>query len=571
MNYKNFSTALFCTVFDVEHIDWGTFDDPFRFIEKNAGIDKVYLETYRAEHFVSADRINEARKFFEKKGISCSGGITFSAKGRTSWDFRSFCYSNQRYVDEMIKVIEYTAALFDEIILDDFYFTNCKCEMCIREKGDTSWDDYRTEKLREMSKLMVKHAKLANKNVRVIIKYPNWYDDYQHTGYNLRDQREIHGYLYTGTETRDSALTQQNLPRYLSYFLMRYIETAMPGKNMGGWFDPFDCSHNLNSYLEQAYLTMFAKSREVTLFCLGAFMRRDFRQFVPLAGFALERVDAFLGKLGNPSGIACYKPFNSEGDNYFLPALGMLGIPLEPTPFFPEDADTVILSESASADADIIDRIKGQLKKRKTVVITSTLAKALHDRGLRDIVDLDFGGTVAIRRIASEMLLCGYKNYADLSSDILVPRVIIRTNDSWPVVAGQGGENGYPLLTETTYAEGKLIVLVVPERYSDMYAYPVFALDSIRCRILGKSRITISAPAGVGIFLYDNNCFIVESFLARTTPVTITVRNTNEDIIDLETGEKVEGRGEGGNRTFTLDLAASTFRAFGFSGGNAGT
>ncbi|HNX60137.1 MAG TPA: permease, partial [Spirochaetota bacterium] len=383
MKYKNFTTAMYCTVHDVENTDWENFGEKFSFIEKWLNVDKVYLESYRSERFVSEAKMRAAKDFFTKKGIACSGGITLSAKGRTTWDFRSFCYSDQHFVDELVKVIEFNVKHFDETILDDFYFTNCKCDSCIAEKGDLSWDEYRTVKLRSMSELMVTHARTINPKATVIIKYPNWYDDYQYTGYNLRDQRQIHGTIYTGTETRDPALTQQNLPRYLSYFLMRYMENALPGKNAGGWFDPYDCSYNLNSYLEQAYLTLFSKAREVTTFCLGSLMT-DFREFVPLAGYAFDRVDSFMDKLGKPQGIACYKPFNSDGENYLLPALGMLGIPLEPTPFYPEDASTVILSESAACDDDIVDRIKKSLQKGKTVVITSGLARALEDRGLRD-------------------------------------------------------------------------------------------------------------------------------------------------------------------------------------------
>jgi len=563
MKYNNFNTAIYCTVQDVENTDWATFSEKFSFIEKWVNVDKVYLESYRAEKFVSEAKMNAARDFFTKKGIKCSGGITLSAKGRTSWDFRSFCYSNQFYVDELVKVIGFTAKLFDETILDDFYFTNCKCDSCIADKGDQSWDEYRTAKLRAMSELMIKHARAVNPKATVIIKYPNWYDDYQYTGYNLRDQRQIHGMIYTGTETRDPALTQQNLPRYLSYFLMRYLENSLPGKNGGGWFDPFDCSYNLNSYLEQAYLTLFSKAREATMFCLGVLIK-DFREFVPLAGYAFDRVDAFMGKLGNPTGVACYKPFNSAGENYLLPAFGMLGIPLEPTPFFPADADTVILSESAACDEDIVIRIKEMLKKGKTVVITSGLAHALENKGLRDIIDVEVRGSATVDRVAIDMLMCGYRQYSQLPKEILIPKITLRTNDSWPVVVGQGGDNGYPLLIETNYSEGKLFIITIPEKFSDMYLYPVEALDSIKRRIMPTVPVTLSAPAGVGIFLYDNDTFIVESFITHATPVSVTVKGINCSLENLENGTVLEGitGGVGGSdSTFTFDFPASVFCA----------
>ena len=41
---------------------------------------------------------------------------------------------------------------------------------------------------------------------------------------------------------------------------MRYMEAMAPGRNGGGWFDPFDC-RLLEYYLEQAYLTAFSRPR----------------------------------------------------------------------------------------------------------------------------------------------------------------------------------------------------------------------------------------------------------------------------------------------------------------------
>ncbi len=37
--------------------------------------------------------------------------------------------------------------------------------------------------------------------------------------------------IYTGTETRNPDYAGQHLPKYLSYFVMRYLESAAPGRN----------------------------------------------------------------------------------------------------------------------------------------------------------------------------------------------------------------------------------------------------------------------------------------------------------------------------------------------------
>lgn len=119
-----------------------------------------------------------------------------------------------------------------------FFFTNCRCKACIEAKCGLSWAEYRTELMKEVSiDYVIRPAKEVNPNVNLIIKYPNWYEHYQETGYNLKDEPSLFDMIYTGTETRDSMYTQQHLPRYLSYFIMRYMENVKPGKNGGGWFD----------------------------------------------------------------------------------------------------------------------------------------------------------------------------------------------------------------------------------------------------------------------------------------------------------------------------------------------
>ena len=47
--------------------------------------------------------------------------------------------------------------------------------------------------------------------------------------------------------------------------LLRLLENTAPGRNGGGWIDLGGSSDNLNIYLEQADLTMFAKAKVCTL------------------------------------------------------------------------------------------------------------------------------------------------------------------------------------------------------------------------------------------------------------------------------------------------------------------
>ncbi|HEY1405211.1 MAG TPA: hypothetical protein VF857_01255, partial [Spirochaetota bacterium] len=85
---------------------------------------------------------------------------------------------------------------------------------------------------------------------------------------------------------------------------------------------------------------------------------------------------------------------------------------------------------------------------------------------------------------------------------------------------------------------------------------------AIRRRVMEKISVTVSAPAQVGLFLYDNGTFIVESFLTHTTPVKITVRGVKGELVNIENNTVLKGVIDGEDSVFTIDLDASTFRAF---------
>lgn len=66
--------------------------------------------------------------------------------------------------------------------------------------------------------LVLKPAKKVNPRVKVIIKYPNWYDHFQGLGFNLEEGPQLFDGVWTGTETRDPA-GNQHLQNYLAIIL----------------------------------------------------------------------------------------------------------------------------------------------------------------------------------------------------------------------------------------------------------------------------------------------------------------------------------------------------------------
>lgn len=563
MGYRNFNTAIYVTIHLMEKIPHNPdFERGFEFIQKHIQIDKVYLETYRGQRLIDRDIVLKVKEYFDRKGIITSGGFTPDVSG--NWEFRTFCYTNPEHLELLRKVVQYTAEIFDEIILDDFYFTNCKCKSCIQAKGNRSWSEFRTEITKQVTEeILMKTAKQINPRVNVIIKYPNWYDDYQSTGYNLQDEPRLCDGIYTGTETRDPQYSQQNLQRYTSYFIMRYLENVKPGRNGGGWFDAFDCLYNLGSFAEQCYLTLFAKAREVTLFALGSLLYYNEAIFAPIAGYVFEKADQFLDKLGNPLGIACYKPYHSSGENYLHGFFGMLGLPLEPFPEFPAEHDMILLTESAKQDPDIMERIKGQLVAGKNVAITSGLLKALLGRGIEEIAEIRCGDhQVLVDQFGYPMYQCSFGNYFDAATKILIPQVEFSTNDCVPLIAAFAGKKNYPILLQVRYGAGILYVLTIPENHSDLYNYPVPVLDRVRQVLMQLMDIRLEGPANVGLFMYDNRTFIVESFLRFNSDVKIILKPKGARLTDLISGANIEGREGAGGAEFQIKLSPTTFRVF---------
>jgi hypothetical protein len=564
MRNKNFSTALYFTVYDIERIDdLAVFAEVFSFFEKHVRLDKAYLETCRSGRLVAEEKIRALKGFFEKLGIATAGGITPSARSDQEWEFRSFCYTDPAQLDFLTTTVAYTARLFDEIIIDDFFFDNCCCERCRTAKNGRSWTDFRLALLSDAAvRVFLAPAREANPRVRLIIKFPNWYEHYQGTGYNLEAERDLFDGVYAGTESRDPVRTQQSLPRYLSYFIMRYLTNAAPGKIGGGWFDTYDCSYNPNSYIEQALLTLYAKPKEVTLFCAGLMLHDD-RLFTPLAGFAFERADRFLEQLGKPVGIHAYKPFHSRGEDYLHGRLGMLGLPLEPSPVFDAQADPILLTGSAGQDERIVERIEGALHDGRTVIVTSGLVKALTGRGFSNIAEIGVTDRkTAVREFGFGLFACSYGGYCAAPEPILMPEISLYTNNSWPVIAGFSDGRGIPFLVETRCDRGRLFVLAVPDDFSALSKLPREVLDALRRKLLEKMPVVLAAPADVALFLYDNATFIVHSFLPFHQTVAALVAGRGKSLVDLETGEILRGREESGRTAIDIRLRASQMRVF---------
>ena len=155
---------------------------------------------------------------------------------------------------------------FDTFVLDDLYFFNTKSDADIAAKGRESWAQFRMRTMDEVSRdLILEPAKAANANVKVIIKFPNFYPFLPGNGLRPEERARIFPEIWTGDETRYATTTDQQLRPYESYEIFRYFDNIAPGRNGGGWVDPIAMQY-LDRYAGQLWDTILAKAPAINLF-----------------------------------------------------------------------------------------------------------------------------------------------------------------------------------------------------------------------------------------------------------------------------------------------------------------
>ena len=465
-SYNNFNVAVYMPVHDVircAEADKTEYDKWIARLLDNVKIGRVFVENYRSQTFATKEQLLDVKKYFEDKGIACSGGITTNDDDMRR-GFASLCYSKEDHRLTVKKAIHMLAEVFDEIIFDDFYFLNCRCADCIKAKGDMTWSEFRLRQKAELTKdYVINEAHSVNPECNVIVKYPLWYESFNETGYDLKIDTELFDSIYTGTETRNPQYQQQHMPKYMGYFNMRYFESAAPERNLGGWFDPYECSYNLTSYLEQGYTTMFAKAKEATLFCLGSLAGDPtYRTFPTAAGAMFEDIAEYIDKLGKPVGVAAYRPVNARGEDNLHSYLGMCGIPFEPSVEYDGNADVIFLSEGAAWDKDIARKMKDSLSKGADVIVTSGFVRKLGDT-FEQFANVSYSTRKAYVDTFANSTDHGLSINGSYTGKkkILIPQMDYCINDVWELAGAYDTDTNYPLVLRWYYDAGRISVIVV--------------------------------------------------------------------------------------------------------------
>ena len=578
--FENFKVSTYIRAQDVARMDDEKFlKSTWETVSQQVDLDKIYLETHRDAFTVPEKTMLKVKKFFESKGLEVGGGITYTRSEPTDFETYSYARPDERKIVK--EVAEYTAKLFDDFILDDFFFIDLKNDDEIAAKGNKSWTEYRLRLMADAGReLVVNPAKAVNPRVKVIVKYPNWYDHFHGLGFNLEEEPAYFDGIWTGTETRDPG-SAQHLQNYLSYNVARYFDNIAPGKrsadgrllpegrkNGGGWVDAGGIHMSMDRYAEQLHLTMLSKTPEIILWNymqlyevkitpqqrarwqeaassfnydqMVAPYTRNGKTITPtsLARFAdvtLHQTDKLVGQLGNPIGLVSYKPYHSNGEEFLQNYLGMIGLPMDMHPQFLTDRQQILLTEQAAKDKQIVEKIKQQLKKGGDVIITTGLLKAIRHE-IADVCELYCGD---LKAIVNDF---GWNGKSE--REFIIPQVKYFTNDAWEVVSAgrplNGGVSGYPILLRDTYSKGMLFVLTIPDDYGNLYDFPAGALNIIRRAMNKDVGVYIEGPSKVALFPYDNKTMVVENFNDEPVNVKVVVCAKVTNMRNLLTGEQLK-------------------------------
>jgi hypothetical protein len=360
---------------------------------KEHGATKVHLEAFGRGLYANRKTLLDAKARFLKDGFIVQSGITTQKFGKQGFSSQPFinspCYTVTSTQVELQRIFEYAASMFDDIIIDDLYFMDCQCAECIAARGDQAWSTYYCNLMDRLSRERVmKPAHAINPNVKVIIKFPQWYDEFHERGYDVPRESKIFDGIWVGTESRnwDYDNSEGYETTYNPYFLMRWL--AGFSSVSGGWFDSERTT--VETFLEQARHSVLGGGKEMILWCYGEMIKETLGEG-KTKGTPAANVNALSAELpglirlaellqGQPiKGIHLLKPGNSDPyeEKWVCSFLGSLGLPLLPAHEIDEQAKAALFPVQALKDPGFPDALQRMLDKGTPVVITDGLAKRL--------------------------------------------------------------------------------------------------------------------------------------------------------------------------------------------------
>jgi hypothetical protein len=334
----------------------------------------AYFEFARPDSGITDDDMAPVIRDFTAAGITPAGAII------PSKNYRPLCYNDPDHLQSLHQQSVRVARLFSELIIDDWLFTVCACPRCVKAAGKLSWSEYRQQIVPIMAdRHIIQAARKVNPKVKIIVKFPNWWEGFHHNGYALKKQVAQFDAFCQGIETRGMATHNQHIPVYTGYFLQRWTEKLAPKKRLSCWYDNWDMGNQLPAYIAQPFQGVLGGSRELVVWSAGTHFKthqwssalRSLRDHLP----ELDRLAGLLPPAAG--GIATYIPYGSDGEYNITGYLGMMGIPIDPTPVFPAKEQCCILTLHSAKDQLLAVKVIKRLNSGKDVFMTWRLFEAL--------------------------------------------------------------------------------------------------------------------------------------------------------------------------------------------------
>ena len=245
--------------------------------------------------------------------------------------------------------------------------------------------------------------------------------------------------------------------------------------------------------------------------------------FIPPLGYHLDKLDEVLDHCGKPVGVLCYLPDNCQGEDNIQDFLGMCGLPVMLTPWWPEKAGSILLTRSSACDPEIADKLEKYVAAGGKALVTSGFLEAAMDRGIQRMTSIRFTGRkIRGRRYRVENV--GVPHAVDFpagTEEIGVPVCEFRNNSTWAVAKVADTEESFGILLKDTYGKGQMWTLAVPDNFPDLYKLPGKVLTRIR-REFPAGGVYLECKSGISLFPYDNDTLIIYPYAtSQAQPATV--------------------------------------------------
>lgn len=526
------------------------------------GITKVYLEVYRCGLVISPEVLKTSVALLKRNGFEVVGGIAtlpggeigIPQQGPLTW----LNWQNPRSQNDMRKIMEDAAPIFDTFIVDDFFCTSDTSMESKAAKGERSWSEYRRALMTEVAqKVIINPAKAKNPAIKIIIKYPQWYDRFHLFGYDVSTEPKLFDGVWVGTETRGQYTQRYGFVQpYEGFINYRWISTLAAEKIGGAWFDHGDCTDI--DFIEQAWQSVLAGAKELVIFNFDSFisghpghhlLRQNFNKLADLANTIAS----------NPvKGVTGYKPANSDagGDLYLMDYIGMFGISLVPESKYPDNSEVIFLPTQAATDRDILPKIIKSLDKgAKIIMTTGFLVNANGGVQLARLAGVHYCTTTSYKSIES-VISEGYNKSLKfpMSMDYeVIPdgaKVLLETSGKHPFLVQNKNlfvVNTHTFSQQDFDAVGE--VLLCP-RQIGLLELPRSWMNTIREAFSTKDEPVLDAISRVSMQQLGDHSFVLHNYNQEATVINLKLPKDGS-YVDGFSGKPLPSTG----KNMHLDLA----------------